>query len=88
MTYDNSNSGTINPNKDKAEPFHADGKGQGEITCEQCSHVNHVWIDMHNRTKKADGAPFKSLKFKPKKTAMQAMAKAEEPAPFDDDIPF
>ena len=81
--YDDSNSGTLNKNEERTEPFHAEYKGKALIDGKRW------WIDAKIRTNSKNGKKFFSLKFKevlPKtEAAKPTQAAAQE---MDDEIPF
>ena len=78
--YDKELAGVLFANDKEGNEKRPDWKGSIQIEGVE------YWISGWDRTS-AKGALI-SLKAEKKKTAMAAMAKAEEPAPFDDDIPF
>ena len=77
--YDKELTGVLFANDKEGNAARPDWKGSIQIEGVE------YWLSARDKTS-AKG-PLISLKAEKKKTAVQAMEKAEEPAPFDDDIP-
>lgn len=88
MTYDNTNTGTLNRNDRKEKETHADYRGQ--INIGGVEYWLDGWIKTAGANAKAPGSKFLSLRAKPKDAAAAAPRQQSQPAKpdFDDDIPF
>jgi hypothetical protein len=73
MSFDNSNTGTLNKNNERTDDKHAEYKGRCDLVCPMCNATFSMWIDAWVRTKGADMSKFFSFKFKPAKKAGDAL---------------
>jgi hypothetical protein len=76
-TRDNTNRGVLFRNNDKADPKHADYKGNANVN------GTEFWLDAWINESK-DGVKYMKLSFKPKNATTKASARAD----YDDAIPF